>query len=145
MAYGGYGTNTTPNYCRIVPALCPNDSGSSGGGSEFPRPNTQTNTQPKIYTNAGGVIAQSGQTTLDKILGTFLSSVALFKNAPYVPTAVVPQQQPQVIYQPSATENYNGGSGGSGIGSQIENLITNNTGLILIGGLAFVLFKSGRK
>jgi hypothetical protein len=47
-------------------------------------------TQPKVITNTGGVVVKSGQTTLDKILGTVLSLAALSKNAAYVPTEVQP-------------------------------------------------------
>jgi hypothetical protein len=57
-----------------------------------PTSSTVPATQPKVLTNVGGTVIKSGQTTLDKILGTVLSLAALSKNAPYVPTEVQPNQ-----------------------------------------------------
>lgn len=103
--------------------------------------------------NTGGVKIttpqmQSGQTTLDKVLATFLSAFAIQKQAAYVPTTTQPNQGygGQMDAQTLAylQQQQLGGTGAT-FGASIEQFVTNNTGLILIGGIAFVLFKSGRK
>jgi hypothetical protein len=115
--------------CAINPALC------------------QQPTPIKINTNPDGtVIAQTGQTTLDKLLAALTTNLALIKGSAYIPTTQQPVQQP--IYNPYVnpypTGNNTSGTGAT-FGDSIEQFVTNNTGLILIGGAAFLLFKSGRK
>lgn len=103
----------------------------------------------KVNVNNGNVTYSSGQTTLDKILATVLSAAALAKGAGYVPTTTIPQnqvdysqyQQQYPQYNQVATEN-------TGTGAQIESLIQNNKGLIIVAGVAFVLLQMnplGRK
>lgn len=127
-------TSTQQELCHLFPAMC--------GGATVPTGTISTvPTQPKILTNAGGVQISTGQTTFDKILSTFLSSVALFKNASYVPTTVQPVNQ-----YPSSAYDYQQQAllqqqlyAQQSTGANIENFIRNNTGLLLVVGLGFVL------
>lgn len=86
---------------------------------------------------------QSGQTTFDKILSTFLSSFALAKGAGYVPTTTQPQQQ--IPYFPPAIDNSNYGGAGATLGASLQNFVTNNTGVIAVAVVGYVLLMSGRK
>lgn len=105
-----------------------------------------------INTTPGGVIRTSGgQTTLDKIFATALQSLALLRGSPYVPTEEVPaglyqqqQQQYPIQYQQNPYIPPTNGTGAT-FGASLESFVTNNTGLILIGVVAIVLFQSGRK
>jgi len=119
--------------CAINPALCRESS---------------TNNEPVYGTTLpnGTTQVRVGGTTLDKLLNTLTTSLALFKNAPYIPTTQQPIQQqqqyfPEAVLQPS--QNYN--STGATFGASIENFVTNNTGVIAIGVVAYVLLMSGRK
>jgi|CXWL01.1.fsa_nt_gi hypothetical protein len=96
-------------------------------------PNASTNI-PTATMTAGGVTTQA--TNLDKILQGILSGFALFQKAPYVPTTIQPRQEPQIIYQPTGNQYASGGN----TGSQIQEFIQNNTGLLLVGGLVVVAF-----
>lgn len=101
----------------------------------------------KINNTQTGV--QYGVTTLDKILASVLSGLAIVKNQPYVPTTQQPQSQyqqgayPPEYYALLAQQQQNSNLGQAG--SDLENFIKNNTGLLLVGGVAVVLFMSGRK
>lgn len=109
-----------------------------------------------INTTPTGVIrTSSGQTTLDKILQTALQSVALLRNAPYIPTEEVPTglygysnpnansalMQQQLLAQQLAAQN----NAGANFGASVQDFLTNNTGIILIGVVAYMLLMSGRK
>lgn len=89
----------------------------------------------------------AGGTTLDKLLAALTTNLALIKGAGYIPTTQQPQQQ--YYDNPYAVNPYQnsigGGSTGASFGAGIESFIANNTGLLLIGVVALVLFKSGRK
>lgn len=112
-------------------------------------------TTPKIIaTLPTGVNVSQGQTTLDKILSSVLSGLALVQGAGYVPTTAHPQAQSaatvqqqtlsfeqQLAMQRLAAQNSTGGK----FGDSIQKFITENTGLLLVGVVAVVLFKSGRK
>lgn len=104
---------------------------------------TQPATNVKITTPS----MQSGQTTLDKILGTFLSFTALQKGAGYVPTTTQPVNQYQTTpqdYYANQLALQQAGAGAT-VGARLEQFVTDNVGIIAIGAIAFVLFKSGRK
>lgn len=123
--------NRYPQFCRELPPL----GNSSGGG------NVNVTTLP-----SGQVIVTSGQTTLDKVLATALASLALLKGSPYIPTTQQPQQQPYYPqqYPPEYYANLSGGVG-SKFGDSVQRLIEQNPLLLLGGGLAVVLYLSGRK
>lgn len=114
---------------------------------QFPNLQTTPTFNPNAPTNVKITTPQmqAGQTRLDKILGTFLSFVALNKGAGYVPTNTPPPQQgyslPADYY---ANQNAVGNTGAT-FGASIEQFVTQNTGLIAVGVVAYVLFKSGRK
>lgn len=118
--------------CHLFPQMC--------GASTVP-------TQPKINTNVGGVNIVTGQTTFDKVLSTFLSSLALWKGAGYVPTTVQPvgnagyQSNDYALQQYLLQQQYANQS----TGANIENFLKNNTGLLLMVGVGVVLLMSGRK
>lgn len=100
----------------------------------------------KVTGQVGGIGVSSGQTTLDKILATITSLAAIGKGAQYVPTTTHPAQPnitfPEPIvagaYQPQATA-------GGQFGDSIQRFVTENTGLLLLGGIALVLWRSGRR
>jgi hypothetical protein len=124
-------TGAVNTICAINPALC--------GFNPAPASNYPVKiTTPQM---------KSGQTTLDKILSTTLSLFALHKQAPYVPTTTQPAQP---TYNPYPT-NYDpnqvaiGGGAGATLGASLESFVANNTGILLVGVVAAVLFKSGRK
>lgn len=101
---------------------------------------TTTNEPVKIYSTQDGVTVSQGQTTLDKILATSLTLAAIVRNRDYIPTTQQPQQPiyyPQVVTNENAVATENN----TGIGNQIESLIQNNKGLILVAGAAFLLLQ----
>ena len=109
-------------------------------------------TDPRIATTPGGVVrVNQGQTTLDKILQTALQSVALLRGAQYIPTEEVPAglygpQYSQSPYPyPYPTQPISDGSTGATFGASIESFLRNNTGLIAIGLIGYMLLMSGRK
>lgn len=117
-------------------------------------PNNPRNvsTNPRISTTPSGVIrVTQGQTTLDKILQAALSSVALLRGAQYVPTEEVPAglyasqfpQYPQGYYP--QTQPISDGGTGATFGAGLESFIRNNTGLIAVGLVGYLLLMSGRK
>lgn len=101
-----------------------------------------TQAQPKINISNGNVTYQTGQTTLDKILATILSTAALAKGAAYVPTTTMPQNQ-QIDYSQYQQQAYNqvATEQTTGTGAQIEKVIQENKGLILLAAGAFVLLQ----
>jgi hypothetical protein len=111
------------------------------GGASRPRVVTTPTVSPSVKVTTPQI--QSGQTTLDKILSTFLQFTALQKNAPYVPTTTQPQSygygglnNSQVL--PQALPN-----AGATFGANLQQFVENNTGLLLIiGGAAVLLFMS---
>lgn len=117
-------------------------------GHSLPSPTTLPG-NVKVNTQVGGVQVTSGQTTLDKILATITSLAAIGKGAGYVPTTVHPQLAPTVVYQQPAGGAVPGGSElppvGARFGDSLQRFITENTGLLLVAGVALVLFKSGRR
>jgi hypothetical protein len=109
--------------------------------------NAQTSGAVKITTPQ----MQANTTSFDKILSTFLSAFALHKNAPYVPTTTVPNQygggglDAQTLQILAQQQALGSGSTGATFGATVEQFVTQNTGLIAVGVIAYVLFKSGRK
>lgn len=102
---------------------------------------TTTNEPVKIYSTQDGVTVSQGQTTLDKILATSLTLAAIVRNRDYIPTTQQPQQQPIYYPQAVAANNTVATENVTGIGNQIESLIQNNKGLILVAGAAFLLLQ----
>lgn len=117
------------NLCQIYPSFCQNTN-------QNVRVNTLPDGTPQIST---------GGTTLDKLLTALTTNIAIIKGAGYIPTQTQPQQQVINPY-PIGVNPYpvNNNIGGS-LGTDIQNFITNNTGLLLIAGVGVVLWKSGRK
>ena len=98
-------------------------------------------TTPKIYSTQDGVTVSQGQTTLDKILNTSLTLAAIVRNRDYIPTTQQPQQQPVYYPQTVTNENTVATENVTGVGNQIESLIQNNKGLIIVAGVAFLLLQ----
>ena len=96
---------------------------------------------PKIYSTQNGVTVSQGQTTLDKILTTSLTLAAIVRNRDYIPTTQQPQQQPVYYPQTVTNENTVATENVTGVGNQIESLIQNNKGLIIVAGVAFLLLQ----
>ncbi len=96
---------------------------------------------PKIYSTQNGVTVSQGQTTLDKILNTSLTLAAIVRNRDYIPTTQQPQQQPVYYPQTVVNENAVATENVTGVGNQIESLIQNNKGLIIVAGVAFLLLQ----
>ena len=97
--------------------------------------------QPKIYSTQDGVTVSQGQTTLDKILNTSLTLAAIVRNRDYIPTTQQPQQQPVYYPQTVVNENAVATENVTGVGNQIESVIQNNKGLIIVAGVAFLLLQ----
>lgn len=112
----------------------------------FPPAGTDTN--PNIYINKDGVIVRQGQTTLDKILATFLDTLRIGQGVTS-PQGFNPSSQTS----PDARNYQNPAGGGlspealailygrgssGGTGDNIESFIRENTGLLLIGGVVVV-------
>jgi hypothetical protein len=122
--------------CNLVPALCNN------GTTTIP---VRVNTNPD-----GTPILSAGGTTLDKLLAALTTNIAIIKGAGYIPTTQQPNSgmtaaQYQAILSQQALAQQQGGGLGANLGNDIQNFVQNNTGLLLIGVVALVLFKSGRK
>jgi len=116
-------------------------------GGNYP---SNTNFPVKVNTNPNGqVLVTGGQTTLDKILGTALTSLALLKNASYIPTTQQPNQQPDfnaILQQQQLSllqqqQQTNTGKFADGL----QQFVSENSTMLLIGGAAYLLFVSGRK
>lgn len=100
-----------------------------------PNSSTTGGVIPNVIATANGMQVQS--TTLDKILGSVLSGMAIIKNAAYVPTTIQPQTEPTIVYQQPMG---GGGLGGDGTAAgKVENWLKNNTGVALMGAGALVL------
>jgi hypothetical protein len=103
----------------------------------------------KINTNPDGTpIITAGQTTLDKLLATLTTNIAIIKGAGYIPTTQ--QQQPNYAQLPPdyyaqqlalQSQNNTGGQ----FGADIQKFIQNNGTLLAIAVVGIVLYKSGRK
>lgn len=98
--------------------------------------------------STGGVLIQSGHSWYEDLLNTVLGLGAIGNKTGYIPSTAIPSQPYQQQYpsgynqqQYYASQQNVGGQ----FGSSIQSFITKNTGLLLVGGLAFVLWKSGRK
>lgn len=125
--------STYDEFCALYPNMC-------AGGGTTPKP-----VSIKINTNPDGtVIAQAGQTTLDKLLAALTTNLALIKGSAYIPTTQQPQIPQYINPYPQGLPNNTSGTGAT-FGDSIEQFVTQNTGLLLIVGLGVVLFKSGRK
>lgn len=93
--------------------------------------------------SGGGVVITGGGTTyggntLNQVLQSILSGMAILNRAPYVPTSIQPAQQP-IIYQQPAGYNPSLGAGANNFGGSLQNFITKNSTPILIGGGLLVL------
>lgn len=106
--------------------------------------------------STGGVLIQHGNTWYEDLLNTLLGLGAIGQGASHIPsTAHVVQQSnlDQVIAGINAqnmanTQNQNANAGaqvGANLGGSLQDFISKNMTLILIGGAAIVLLKSGRK
>jgi hypothetical protein len=145
-AYGNM-KSTISGYCEFVNGrwIDPNDGSVT---TQTTTGGTTTASGIKINTQVGGVQVTSGQTTLDKILATITSLAAIGKGAGYVPTSVHPQTAPTVIYGTQPGFEPGGGAippVGAQFGDSIQRFITENTGLLLVGGVMLVLWRSGRR
>lgn len=107
----------------------------------------------KINSNTQAGSVQYGQTTLDKVLNTILSGFALYKNASYVPTTTQPANQNygggynpnDLAYQQLLAQQYATQNAGGQFGASLQRFFTENSTVVLIGGVALVLYMSGRK
>lgn len=107
--------------------------------TETPANNSGNTSIPNILITGGGSTAQTG--VFSQTLQAILSGIALFQHAPYIPTGVQPQQQPQIIY--ANTGNAGAGNyaaGGNNTLGKVEAWLKNNTGVALMGGAAVVLY-----
>lgn len=117
-----------------------------------PQQQTTIQNDPRYDTTPSGVIRPSSQSTLDKILAASLQSIALLRGAQYIPTEEVPQglynQQPQYYPQNQQLQNPYipvSESTGATFGASVEAFLRNNTALIAVGVVGYMLFMSGRK
>ena len=112
---------------------------------------TQTPQVPPVIgggVSTGGVLIQSGHSWYEDFLNTLLGLSAIGNQAPYIPsTAIPPKPQPTYIPPPVVTGNNNSinTNNGGGVLEDVGGLVRRNAGWILIGGVAYYLFKSGRK
>lgn len=125
--------------------------GSSNGDGGY------VNQLPTISTpnmSTGGAPIQSGGSWLNDLLNTLIYTSAIGQGATHIPTtaqpvsSVTPQQgagalQQQLLLQQQLAAQQ--ASAGGKFGDSIQKFISENTGLLLAGGLALVLFRSGRK
>lgn len=118
---------------------CPNYGFSDGMNNQIPPINT-----PNVST--GGVLIQHGQSWYEDLLNSLLGLSAIGQGATHIPSTAhqIQPQMPSYIpnLPPSGIpRNDQGGE----FGSDIQKFITKNFTWIAIGGLAFILYRSGRK
>jgi hypothetical protein len=121
-----------------------------------PRTGSQNSLPPYISGNtsttgsSGGYI-QQGQSWFNDLLNFGLGLAAIGNRGTIQGGAINPSVQPSGLglnaeAQAAAIARANANNNaGANLGGSLQNFITNNTGLLLVGGLAVVLWKSGRK
>jgi hypothetical protein len=118
---------------------------NGGGGATLP-PFISGNTST---TGGSGGYIQQGQSWLNDLLNFGLGLAAIGNRGTIQGGAINPAAQPQGLpfsaeaiaaAQARSQQNL-----GGNFGASLQKFITQNTGLLLIGGVAFVLWKSGRK
>jgi len=121
-------------------------------------PNTPAynpNSPMTVNTNpvTGQIEISQNPDRLQQWINAGLSSLALIRNASTVPTTTPASgysnngqydAQTLALLQQQQLLAQQGGTGAS-FGAGIESFVKNNTGLLLVGVIALVLFKSGRK
>lgn len=140
----GGGTLTPSSVPVRVPVTFPTSNPTRGifnvplnpivwGGSGDGNPNNTT--QQVILPQ--GVTVKGTYTTLDKLLASALSGLALFKGAGYVPTNVQPQQYSSYPLGGEYPAGYQYPA--TNAGGRIQQFIEQNTGFLLLAGGAVVL------
>lgn len=110
---------------------------------------------PSVTTSggsSGGVLITSGHSWYEDLLNAFLGLSAIGANAPYIPStnqgAYYQQRSSQASAEQLAAQRAAAARSqnlGGTFGSSFQNFIQQNTGLLLVGGIGLVLWKSGRK
>lgn len=100
-------------------------------------------------TGSSGGYIQSGQSWLNDLLNFGLGLAAIGNRGTIQGGAINPAQQPQTLglspLQQQALFASQQANAGGQLGSSLQSFITKNSGWLLIGGAAFLLWKSGRK
>jgi len=105
-------------------------------------PNVSVQTNP----NTGQVMVSqnAGNPQIQQWIDAALSGLALFRNAPYVPTTTQPAAiNSQGSYQQTLTPEQLAalyGNNQNNFGGQLQSFIQNNTGVVLLAGVGLVLF-----
>lgn len=133
--------NLNASLCNMgIAEYCGNSSSSSGGNP--PR------TPQLIITPQGGITGYPDK--LSTVLNSILSGLAIIKGRNQIPTTVSGEgndgYDAATVAAILRQQQNTGGSGGN-IAGQLQNLLTKNTGAVLIGGIVLVawLAKSPKK
>jgi hypothetical protein len=94
--------------------------------------------------STGGVLIQSGHSWYEDLLNTLLGLGAIGQGAAYIPSTAMP---PKPAYIPAPIQPNSGniaGNNNNGVAEDLGAVIKKNAIWFLVGGVVYVLFKSGR-